>query len=402
MWLGYPGTSGAPFMDYIITDKETSPFEVAEQYSEKMAYMPNTFFIGDHANMFPHLKKKAVIDFKSNGHIFDNRIVLNGIDLKAFLESLPDIKIVKMECDGQESTDSNGALSMPVIPMNTAAEAIINMINQGQIQVTINGFTVSNGLATTQIFTVEEVIVSGTVALQINNKAATGEEVPRTIVVTTRSQYGLPEDSIVYCNFNQLYKIDPPTLQMWANILKRVPNSVIWLLRFPAVGEPNIQQYAQNLGLPASRIIFSPVAPKEEHVRRGQLADVCLDTPLCNGHTTGMDVLWAGTPMVTMPGETLASRVAASQLTCLGCPELIAQSRQEYEDVAVKLGTDMEFLKKVRSRVWKQRICSPLFNTKLYTMDLERLYLQMWEHYAAGGKPDHLVKMQSLESSEST
>lgn len=56
MWLGYPGTSGAPFMDYIISDKETSPLEVAEQYSEKLAYMPNTFFIGDHANMFPHLK----------------------------------------------------------------------------------------------------------------------------------------------------------------------------------------------------------------------------------------------------------------------------------------------------------------------------------------------------------
>lgn len=140
MWLGYPGTSGAPFMDYIITDKETSPVEVAEQYSEKLAYMPNTFFIGDHANMFPHLKvssasrywwsfrfifstfffnclflhfkkgnitqglyhliflaqKKAVIDFKSNGHIFDNRIVLNGIDLKAFLDSLPDVKVIKV------------------------------------------------------------------------------------------------------------------------------------------------------------------------------------------------------------------------------------------------------------------------------------------------------------------
>lgn len=90
---------------------------------------------------------------------------------------------------------------------------------------------------------------------------------------------------------------------LYLQILKRVPNSVLWLLRFPAVGEPNIQQYAQNMGLPGSRIIFSPVAPKEEHVRRGQLADVCLDTPLCNGHTTGMDVLWAGTPMVTMPGK---------------------------------------------------------------------------------------------------
>ena len=54
-------------------------------------------------------------------------------------------------------------------------------------------------------------------------------------------------------------------------------------------------------GIDASRIVFSPVAPKEEHVRRGQLADVCLDTPLCNGHTTGVDVLWAGTPMVTLP-----------------------------------------------------------------------------------------------------
>lgn len=94
-----------------------------------------------------------------------------------------------------------------------------------------------------------------------------------------------------------------PFISLILQILKRVPNSVLWLLRFPAVGEPNIQQYAQNLGLPASRIIVSPVAPKEEHVRRGQLADVCLDTPLCNGHTTGMDVLWAGTPMVTMPGE---------------------------------------------------------------------------------------------------
>lgn len=62
------------------------------------------------------------------------------------------------------------------------------------------------------------------------------------------------------------------------------------------------------VGLESGRILFSKIACKEEHVRRGQLADVCLDTPLCNGHTTTMDILWAGTPVVTMPGETLASR----------------------------------------------------------------------------------------------
>lgn len=62
------------------------------------------------------------------------------------------------------------------------------------------------------------------------------------------------------------------------------------------------------IGIAPGRIIFSNVAAKEEHVRRGQLADICLDTPLCNGHTTSMDVLWTGTPVITLPGETLASR----------------------------------------------------------------------------------------------
>jgi len=76
------------------------------------------------------------------------------------------------------------------------------MIGSGQIQTSLNGVVVQNGLATTQA----------------NTRAATGEEVPNTIVVTTRQQYGLPDDAIVYCNFNQLYKIDPPTLQMWVNV----------------------------------------------------------------------------------------------------------------------------------------------------------------------------------------
>lgn len=98
--------------------------------------------------------------------------------------------------------------------------------------------------------------------LQTSNKAATGEEVPSGIILTTRQQYGLPEEAIVYCNFNQLYKIDPSTLEMWVDILKNVPNSVLWLLRFPAVGEANIILSATNMGLPSGRIIFSNVAPK--------------------------------------------------------------------------------------------------------------------------------------------
>ena len=267
-------------MDYIVTDKTTSPLEHAVQYSEKLAYMPNTFFVGDHKQMFPHLMQ--------------------------YLRSV-----------GNTDTTPNGSVSSHVSATTTLASE----------------FNDPNVLKRV------ESLVEEKKEDYVGCKDS-GERIASPIPLTSRSQYGLPEDAIVYCNFNQLYKIDPPTLRCWVNILKRVPNSVLWLLRFPAVGEPNLKAQAMTMGLPQERIVFSAVAPKEEHVRRGQLADVCLDTPLCNGHTTGMDVLWGGCPMLTLPLQTLASRVASSQLKALGVPELIASSREEYEEIAVRLGTD--------------------------------------------------------------
>ena len=79
-------------------------------------------------------------------------------------------------------------------------------------------------------------------------------------------------------------------------------------------------------GIADERIIFTNVAAKEEHIRRGYLADLFLDTPVCNAHTTGCDILWSGTPMITVPGERMASRVAASLLNAAGLSELIVDS----------------------------------------------------------------------------
>lgn len=380
MWLGYPGTSGAPFMDYLITDRVTSPVKVAHQYSEKLAYMPDTFFVGDHKNMFPHLKERVLIQTAGSKHgenMKDTVALINTTDLSPVIESaeVMTIKETVVKCITSKSNNTPVDVAVTVAQLSTTVP-IDSMINAGQVQATVNGLLVQNGLATTQL----------------NSKAATGEEVPKNILVTTRKQYHLPEDAIVYCNFNQLYKIDPSTLQMWCNILKRVPKAVIWLLRFPAHGESNILAQTSQLGVGPGRIIFSNVAAKEEHVRRGQLADVCLDTPLCNGHTTGMDVLWAGTPMVTLTGETLASRVAASQLHCLGMPELVAQTRKEYEDIAVKLGNDHDFLKMIRVQVWKNRLESPLFDCKTYASNMERLFKRMWEKHSAAEKPDHITE----------
>lgn len=96
----------------------------------------------------------------------------------------------------------------------------------------VNGIAINNGISINYT----------------NKKIASGEEVFDNIVFTSRKQYGLPNDAIVYCNFNQLYKTDPKVLEMWVKILKLVPNSVLWLLSFPAAGEPNVLKYVQSLG----------------------------------------------------------------------------------------------------------------------------------------------------------
>uniref|UniRef100_A0A6G1SIH5 protein O-GlcNAc transferase n=1 Tax=Aceria tosichella TaxID=561515 RepID=A0A6G1SIH5_9ACAR len=409
MWLGYPGTSGAPYMDYIVTDKITSPLDLAYQYSEKLAYMPDTFFLGDHKQMFPHLIERVILsecgsirrettlsNDGSNKRIDrivsppDNVNIVNATDLSPIIENaeIKRIREVVTKANHVHTYTSNGHRSTNATKIRSTSTEIVKtvaqfpttqpvqtMISQGQLQTSVNGVVVQNGLATTQM----------------NNLAATGEEAPNSIVVTTRQQYNLPEDGIVFCNFNQLYKIDPKTLSVWVNILKRVPNSVLWLLRFPAIGGTNIIARAVQLGLSPDRIIFSNVAAKEEHVRRGQLADICLDTKLVNGHTTSLDLLWSGTPIVTVPGETLASRVAASQLHCLGTPELIANSYEDYEDIAVRLGTDRQYLKTIRAKVWQARTSSHLFDVKYYVNNLENLFIRMWKKYDMSEEADHIT-----------
>jgi protein O-GlcNAc transferase len=388
MWLGYPGTSGASYMDYIITDRITSPLSLADQYSEKLAYMPRSFFVGDHRYMFPHLL------FKGQGTT--DAIPLQSIDSQSGV------------------TVINNAIQRPVHPVVSLSRQTpqVNqqqkyalqqqksmLLQQQQASLIALQQHPHNSLALQQLQQTQQALHKVQTSLmqvsQQPNPTYQSPEGPVTppsdLPLTTRAQYGLPDNAIVYCNFNQLYKIDPITLENWATILKKVPNSVLWLLKFPAVGEPNILATVQKLGIPQNRVIFSPVAPKEEHVRRGRLADLCLDTPLCNGHTTGMDVLWAGTPVLTLPLETLASRVAASQLYALGFPELVASSRQEYEDIAIELGNNPEKLKSLKSRVQDARLTSPLFDTKKYTQDLEELFFKTWERYEKGLPPDHIV-----------
>ncbi|XP_038216921.1 UDP-N-acetylglucosamine--peptide N-acetylglucosaminyltransferase 110 kDa subunit-like isoform X1 [Zerene cesonia] len=366
MWLGYPGTSGAKYMDYIICDRISCPIQAERDFSEKFAYMPFTYFVGDHMQMFPHLQKRYKLRI-------ENETLGEIVALVNYHEDLEKYFSVETNKLNLHYDDLNPIEVLEQI-INIPKYVIESTKDSTERQVYVGDVSIQNGLS----------IVS------CDEKVANGEEICKNIVITSRYQYGLPEDAIVYCNFNQLYKADPNILKSWVKILKKVPNSILWLVSFPLAGEPNIHKYSQALGLDPGRIIFSKIASKEEHVRRGQLADVCLDTPLCNGHTTTMDVLWAGTPVVTLPGDTLASRVAASQLISLKCPELIARDRSHYEDIAVRMGLDVQYRKYIRAKVYNARIDSPLFNCKYYTEGLETLYTKMWELYENGCSPDHI------------
>lgn len=82
--------------------------------------------------------------------------------------------------------------------------------------------------------------------------------------------------------------------------------------------------------------------------------------------------------------------MAASQLVTLGCPELIARTRQEYQDIAIRLGTDREFIRAIRAKVWKARVESPLFDCKQYANGLEKLFDIMWNKFSVGEAADNI------------
>ena len=257
----------------------------------------------------------------------------------------------------------------------------------------------------------------------VNDHKQSARDVLDPSKAPAREVYEVPKDKIVFANFNQIYKIDPVIFSCWMRILKRVPNSIIWLLRFPPAGEANIKAAAKGLGIDPARIHFTNVAPKDEHLRRGQLADLFLDTPVCNAHTTGCDALWGGVPMITMPGEKMASRVAASLLAAAGLDDMVVMSLQEYEDKvseavhsccsplsrdapshsclpfnvvlaqAVELASNVDKLREVRRRLSNARETCPLFDTERWVRNLEEAYDKVWQRYADNLEPDHIKVM---------
>lgn len=263
-WLGYPGTIGADFMDYIIADKTIIPDSCQQFYSEKVVHLPDTYMVDD-----------------------------------------------------------------------------------------------SKRIASSKVF--------------------------------TREEFGLPKNAFVFCCFNNDFKFNPQVLDGWSRILLAVENSVLWLSENNEAFRANIKMESEKRGINASRIIFAPrVELMADHLARYALADLFLDTHPYGAHTTAVDSLKAGIPVLTFMGQSFPSRVAASLLNAINLPELITNSQEEYEALAIELAMNPNKLADIKLKLANNRLNTPLFNTPIFANNIETAYTKMHKRYQANLQPDHI------------
>jgi predicted O-linked N-acetylglucosamine transferase (SPINDLY family) len=197
--------------------------------------------------------------------------------------------------------------------------------------------------------------------------------------VPSREECGLPATGIVFCCFNQAYKILPDVFASWMRIMNAVPGSVLWLLESNRWAIDNLRRAATERGVAGERIVIAPHRPMPEHLARYRLADLSLDTFPYTSHTTASDALWVGCPLVTRMGSTFASRVAGSALINAGMRELVADSAESCERLAVELATSPARLQDIRRRLRESRDSCALFDTPRFVKNLEAAYENMFE-----------------------
>jgi len=206
----------------------------------------------------------------------------------------------------------------------------------------------------------------------------------------SREEAGLPPGGFVFCSFSNNFKIQPVTFDIWMRLLKAIEGSVLWLIEDNSAAGENLRKEAGARGIDPARLVFATRIPLAEHLARHRLADLFIDTFPYNAHTTASDALWAGLPMVTMEGQSFASRVAASLLHAIGLPELITSSAAQYEALVLQLATQPEQLDRLRKKLASQRLTAPLFDTARYTRHLEAAYEAMVKRQDAGLPPEHI------------
>ena len=210
--------------------------------------------------------------------------------------------------------------------------------------------------------------------------------------ITSRAAQGLPEDKFVFASFNNAYKLNPQMFACWMEILRRVPNAVLWLLDDNPMATANLAREAELAGIDASRLIFAQRTGFADFIGRLQLADLFLDNHPYNAGSTARDALHAGLPMLTLSGRSLVSRMAGSLLLDAGLPELVTFGHAAYVEAAVSLANNPGQMRHLRERMTAYR--SRDTGAASQTRALEQALLR------ASGRIDNNATLESRVSIE--
>jgi protein O-GlcNAc transferase len=206
--------------------------------------------------------------------------------------------------------------------------------------------------------------------------------------VPDRAQLGLPAGAFVFCCFNQSHKVGAASFEVWMRLLARIDGSVLWLSHMNDCAMDNLRRAAAARGIDPARVIFAQRLDRiEDHLARHRQADLFLDTLPYNAHSTAIDALWAGLPVVTCTGTAFPGRVGASLLRAVGLPELVTATLEDYEALAAKLAANRALLSAVRRTLEQHRTDCPLFDTNRLRRHLEAAYQRMWNIHMQGESP---------------
>jgi len=194
-----------------------------------------------------------------------------------------------------------------------------------------------------------------------------------------RNEYGLCESSFVYCAFHKAEKVSPDTFRLWMQILSQVPSSVLWLLSLPVEAQRNLRREAEECHVDPDRLVFAPFDPRDRYLARQRLGDLMLDAIHHSAMTTACDAMAAGLPVLTIPGNAMASRAGESLARAAGVPEMVARDKDDYVEKAVFLARHPQELRRIRQKLLARK--GLLFDTPGRVRELEQAFLEMWRRY---------------------
>jgi protein O-GlcNAc transferase len=194
----------------------------------------------------------------------------------------------------------------------------------------------------------------------------------------TKKDYGFNDHTFIYASFSQPIKITKDQFNIWIKLLKSSPSANLWLLDSNNLYKENLWLHAKLNGIEKNRIKFAPKVSIEEHINRHQIIDLFLDTYPYNAHTSTSDAIWAECPVLTLAGQSFASRVAGSILKEIDCEELITNDSVKYYDKALDLYKSPKKLLRIKQKIIIGKKNSILFKPNIFTTNLEKIYRDLF------------------------